>query len=53
MLWTSLGPLTKRCVQVSDSQEDYVNSKNIAKAVIVRPHLGVWQYPLQCERDKK
>lgn len=30
MLWTSLGPLTKRCVQVSDSQEDYMNSKNIA-----------------------
>lgn len=50
MFWTSLGPLTKRCVRVSNSQEDYMNSKNTAKAMIVRPHLGVCPYPQQ--RDK-
>lgn len=52
MFWTSLGALIKRCVHVSNSQEDYVHSKNIAKAMVARPHHGFRQYPLQRESDK-
>ena len=44
------GPLNQKMCTVSNSQEDYMNSKNTAKAMIVRPHLGVCPYPRQ--RDK-